>query len=202
MRFRANNATATSAARTTTHKIQFFFFKQSRFLSKMSNYFCLLLSSEDTKNCRSFDCALRAPLRMTISRRNNARLRPSESLTPAPKFGHLLLLSHTLRIAPVKLMNHPRHISPRLPIRRNSMPVVYCSRTRVIRGQLERQTVVIFLQQSIQIGRSAVDVFSRSKAVIYAQISCCLRHELHQTLGSSAAYGMRIAAALGPHHAG
>ena len=52
---------------------------------------------------------------------------------------------------PVELVNHPRHVGPRLAIRRNAVVPVHRLRSGVIRSQRQRQIVVIAGQQFVQI---------------------------------------------------
>src|ERR1700691_3856 len=57
-------------------------------------------------------------------------------------------------IAAIVLVDHARHVSPSLLIRRNPVPAVHRRRTRVVSSQRQRKIVLVALQQRVQIGGS------------------------------------------------
>src|SRR5271169_2258068 len=102
---------------------------------------------------------------------------------------------------PVELVNYPRYIRPGLTIWRYSMPPVYGSGSRVVGCQRQRKVVMVALEQTVQVGASAIDVIAGGEGIAYAKIGCRTGHELHQALCSGMAHRADISAALLAHHA-
>src|SRR5215469_15940555 len=76
-----------------------------------------------------------------------------------------------LLLAALELGHHARNVCTRLAIRRNAVILVDRGRTRVIGSECERKVVVVARQQRVEIGRAAVYVLVRLKAVLDAKIA-------------------------------
>src|SRR5579872_1152187 len=83
----------------------------------------------------------------------------SALLVGSLSFGHLIPGRFLLRgFLPVEILYDPRHISPRLVIRRYSTKLLNALRAGVVRRQCPHHVEIIFLHEFSEIFRSTLNV--------------------------------------------
>ncbi len=94
-----------------------------------------------------------------------------------------------------------RDVRSGLTIRRYSAILFHAHWSRVICRQSFDQVEVVAFEKLSQVAGSAIDIGLRVERILYAQLSSCARHKLHQTLCALGRNRSRIESAFGKYHA-
>ena len=98
--------------------------------------------------------------------------------------------------AAVEFVDDAGDIEARFAVRRDAVPAIDSGGAGVVGGEREGEIVVVALEQAVEVGGSAVYVLAGREGVGYSELGGSARHELHEALGSGAAYGVGVVAAL------